>query len=226
MGTLAHRGMELNPRCPRYGLEWETIFHALRSCRDSKQLWKALDWWPLIKDGFIEDMVDFLAQIQNSIDSSAFEVFVMIVWSLLNHRNAGIHSNTLRSIADRINLTLQFLEDFRASSSSKPCDSAVAISSPSRWPPPKPETTAINTDAAFSNGGNCGFGGVFHTSTGYVQCSFFSQGSGDLSPLNAEALAIKHGLRVATDLGMKFIEVQTNCLTIPTLLGGASLPIT
>ena len=224
--TLSHRGMEVDPRCPRCGKERESVFHALWSCRESKQAWKILGWWRLIKDGYRGDMVDFLTWIQDSFSSSEFEAFVMIMWSSWNHRNAGIHSNTTRPVADRINLTLQLLEDFRASLSSKASGTATTLSKPTRWSPPPPGTTAINTDAAFSNGNSCGFGGVLRSSTGHVKCCFFAQGNGEIEPLIAEELAIKRGLRTAIDLGLKDIEVQTDCLTIPTLLAGAPLPIT
>ena len=133
-----------------------------------------------------------------------------------------------RPAIDSVNHALHHLEEFRDNSiSAAPAQAGPRPPRPQQWPPPTLGVVAVSTDAAFSaDGRHCGLSGVFRTSVGLVRGSFIAQASAAISPTVAEALAVKHSILNANLLGITHLQIQTDCDTIPKLLGLSKLPIT
>lgn len=88
-----------------------------------------------------------------------------------------------------------------------------------QWRKPSRGHDKLNSDATVKEG-KCGVGVFFRDAVGDVLLAGGDRIEGVSSPEEAEARAILFGLQTAFDVGLKNLEVESDCLNVIKLLNG------
>ena len=217
---LQTRGMCSSSVCPRCGEEDENIEHMLLRCRESVRIWYGS---PLriesdkVGDMSIKEWVDNL--MAHKKEPEWWALFWMLIWNIWLGRNMWVFERKrldFMSVLDRaVRGTNEFIKDR---------DDRVARGNLEgeevdvRWKAPGEGVLKLNSDAALIKGVDIGMGSVVRDSLGEVLmatcCGLMAVDSPDL----AEALSMRHGLKVAVEAGLRALMVETDCKKLVTHL--------
>ncbi|KAL5772827.1 hypothetical protein ACOSP7_012443 [Xanthoceras sorbifolium] len=191
---LAARRVLVGTVCPLCDAAVDSVLHSLWSCLslvDAKAAVPFLSGFLLVPE---------------------FEFLLVLLWRFWFRRNRAVHSAPLLSVEETVGWSELFLADFQAAVAAPPprCSSVVE-----RWQAPSPGWVKINSDVAVDvRGRRLGFGVVFRDAGGKVLVSYTSLLLG-LSSLDiGEALAILLGLRLAIDMGLSTVCVESDVASV------------
>jgi ribonuclease HI len=198
--TMLHnRGMLQSASCPRCPMEPESILHCLRDCAFAKQLWLSLGFDNI--NFFLDQSIS--AWLRRGSESEGQCVFLSACWWIWRARN-------LLCMEDK-HLTIYQLktEVYKLASLIHKIFTAVGPANDNgqwtAWHPVDNTATVLNVDgSSLGNPGISGFGGVLRRHDGSWIFGFGGN-IGLSSILQAELLAIYHGLRVAWDQGHRHL---------------------
>ncbi|KAL5792216.1 hypothetical protein ACOSP7_000810 [Xanthoceras sorbifolium] len=165
---------------------------------------------------------DFILACFSRLLVHEMELLLVLLWRFWFRRNRTVHSAPLLSVEDTVDWSKMFLADFQA---------VVAVPSvrcglvAERWLAPSPGWVKINSDVAVDvRGRRLGFGVVFRDFAGKVLVSYTSLLLGLFSSDIGEALAILYGLRLAVDLGLFSVCVESDAASIVKQLSSRDSP--
>ncbi|KAL5742583.1 hypothetical protein ACOSP7_011960 [Xanthoceras sorbifolium] len=156
--------------------------------------------------------LDFILACFSSLLVHEMELLLVLLWRFWFRRNHAVHSAPLLSVEDTVGWSERFLVDFQAAVAvpSVRCELVVE-----RWRAPSPGWFKINSDVAVDvRGRRLGFGVVIRDYTGKVLVSYTSLLLGLFSSDIGEALAILRGLRLAIDMGLSTVCVESDAASV------------
>ncbi|XP_050217657.1 uncharacterized protein LOC126668508 [Mercurialis annua] len=219
-------GMNLQVRCPSIpstcricGLFEESVEHLFYSCFLAKSIWFHSElmlrsdcfgqipfnvWWVKVFDGLT-------TPFQRNL-------MAVICWRIWIARNDKCFNNSEWTVSEVNSRALAQLHEFSSAHVLNNQSSAIVNRSTrqvQRWRPPPPGMIKINFDAALSISNRiAAVGLVCSNSSGYITYSCSHRFPGIVSPEIAEALGMRHVIMIASQLGLKNIIIEGDCLNV------------
>ncbi|KAL2939927.1 hypothetical protein RDABS01_001309, partial [Bienertia sinuspersici] len=188
----------------------ETEIHFAMNCEESKNLWYLS---PLRVDTIeykVPNLLEWVLCLQKrNYDEKWCNLFWNLLWGLWLRRNAWTFEKRKVEIVGMLQtipaLTLEFYE------ANKKTKIPRTISQSARaWIPPPEGFYKINTDAAVITEGRMGCGAVMRDSLGDVMVSMCDTMQGNVEVEVMEALAVRRGLEIAIEVGLKNVILETD----------------
>ncbi|KAL5779613.1 hypothetical protein ACOSQ2_010350 [Xanthoceras sorbifolium] len=209
---LAARRVPVGAGCPLCDAAVKSVLHSLWLCRSLVESKAAVPFLASLRLPAAGSFLDFILACFSSLLVHEMELLLVLLWRFWFRRNHAVHSAPLLSVEDTVGWSERFLVDFQA---------AVAVPSVrcklvvERWLAPSPGWFKINSDVAVDvRGRRLGFGVVIRDYMGKVLVSYTSLLLGLFSSDIGEALAILRGLRLAIDMGLSTVCVESDAASV------------
>lgn len=203
-----HCNMVASPSCTRCSSPMEDLFHCLRECPHSKEVWLRLGMG-IHPYFFLQADLD--TWIFDMVHSESMYIFIAGLWHVWCWRNNMIFEEQpwhLREVIKKVYVSHdEFLDHFP----NQGLDIASARLT-TRWSPPPVGMVKINVDGSFLEDiPRIGAGGILRDHSGEWLAGFsYSQDGGDA--LLAELIAIHMGLELCHARGFTQIVCESDCL--------------
>jgi hypothetical protein len=215
--VLKARHIERLDRCLACG-EIESIHHALFECTWAKLFWQEIRDVLSVKvpalhpSSWAIDIID-----SKKVDPKVAAVILCGGWAVWAERNARDHGESTRLIAQSVKWTTDITRDL-AESKSVRVKTIVHPKRRPKWTLPAEGVIKINVDASFDlNKGEGSSGLVARNHEGVLlrgHANWYSHGANSLT---IEALAVRDGVKLANDLGLTRIKVETDASEVVKL---------
>ncbi|KAL5756018.1 hypothetical protein ACOSQ2_020764 [Xanthoceras sorbifolium] len=205
---LTARRVLVGAGCPLCDAAVESVLHSLWLCRSLAESKAAVPFLASLRLPAKGSFLDFILACFSILLVHEME----LLWRFWFRRNRAVHSAPLLFVEDTVGWSERFLVDFQAAVAvpSVRCDLVVE-----RWLAPSPGWVKINSDVAVDvRGRRLGFGVVIRDCTGKVLVSYMSLLLGLFSSDIGEALAILLGLRLAIDMGLSTVCVESDAASV------------
>lgn len=203
-----------SPACPRCSHHLEDGLHCLRDCPYSREVWSrlnALNWSRFAADN-VKDWVRYQVQGPHAT------LFVAAIWGLWRWRNISVLGDNDWTVDVVVRWILQERKEYEmwlGNGTGLEAGTEVV-----RWKLPPSGYCKLNTDGAYSHSKQrMGCGGLVRD-TGGAWVKGFMAGSGGGDPLMAEILALKMGLTLLWDNGIRSALCEVDCKEIVDTLHG------
>ncbi|KAL5843786.1 hypothetical protein ACOSQ4_009744 [Xanthoceras sorbifolium] len=209
---LAARRVPVGAGCPLCDAAVESVLHSLWLCSSLAESKAAVPFLASLRLPAAGSFLDFILACFSSLLVHEMELLLVLLWRFWFRRNHAVHSAPLLSVEDTVGWSERFLVDFQAAVAvpSVRCELVVE-----RWRAPSPGWFKINSDVAVDvRGRRLGFGVVIRDYTGKVLVSYTSLLLGLFSSDIGEALAILRGLRLAIDMGLSTVCVESDAASV------------
>ncbi|KAF7844864.1 reverse transcriptase [Senna tora] len=226
---LKSRGILIHNGCPMCETEAETVDHIFKNCHKTKEIWKeALNHFKPLSEP------DFLKWVQiNSKDPSISSplnipngtLFIYLLWQIWSVRNKKVFENLYLppKIAFQ-NALAKAVEFIHLSKTGSPNSAMIYVDL--CWSPPPEGFYKLNVDGScMGNPGLMAAAGVIRDHLGHW-ISGFSKFIGPGCSLAAELWGLFLGLKLAKDIGIKNLMVETDCAAVSNLINCNDTPIT
>ncbi|XP_060962040.1 uncharacterized protein LOC133032190 [Cannabis sativa] len=201
---------------------WESVGHALFSCKHARHVWKIAGFTFNNKAAVSMNIEDFLFQISESYTKSELETIFCTMWSIWSDRNNVIHGKSPQQPTVISAKAQNFLNNYKSTQQlSLPAGlSPPATPSISKaWSPPPPTCLKLNVDAAFDEACNkIGFGAIIRDSNGNITAGMSHPINGCCLPQEMEAKGLFYSLKWARQLNFKVDMVETDSLILANAL--------
>lgn len=199
----------------------ETMLHLLRECPKAKLVWASCGIPYKIKGTFCLDWNDWI--LANLLQSGCLwnsfnwqHVFIFVCWYLWKWGNKQIFLANFQPPFKPGEFISQAISEWYRLSKSPALDNnnhSILLS----WKKPTSGHFKLNIDGTRSNTGLIGAGGIIRNSDGvWVKGFMHNIGSGDT--LSAEAWGLFTGLKLAHDLHIKQLEVESDSALVINLI--------
>ncbi|XP_012488118.1 uncharacterized protein LOC105801351 [Gossypium raimondii] len=84
---------DLNSMCPRYGIERETLIHALRDCLSARVVLRYGGLNQKLLEGTYDRCMDWVEDAARVLDKKAMSGFIATLWNIWNSRNNKVFRN-------------------------------------------------------------------------------------------------------------------------------------
>ncbi|KAL5792899.1 hypothetical protein ACOSP7_001493 [Xanthoceras sorbifolium] len=209
---LAARRVPVGAGCPLCDAAVESVLHSLWLCRSLVESKAAVPFLASLRLPAAGSFLDFILACFSSLLVHEMELLLVLLWRFWFRRNLAVHSAPLLSVEATVGWSERFLVDFQAAVAvpSVRCELVVE-----RWLAPSPGWVKINSDVAVDvRGRRLGFGVVIRDCSGKVLVSYTSLLLGLFSSDIGEALAILLGLRLAIDMGLSTVCVESDAASV------------
>ncbi|KAL5783740.1 hypothetical protein ACOSP7_008769 [Xanthoceras sorbifolium] len=209
---LAARRVPVGSGCPLCDAAVEFVLHSLWLCRSLAESKAAVPFLASLRLPAEGSFLDFILACFSILLVHEMELLLVLLWRFWFRHNLAMHSAPLLSVEDTVGWSERFLVDFQAAVAvpNVRCDLVVE-----RWLAPSPGWVKINSDVAVDvRGRRLGFGVVIRDCTGKVLVSYTSLLLGLFSSDIGEALAILLGLRLAIDMGLSTVCVESDAASV------------
>jgi ribonuclease HI len=213
--VLKNRHIEKLGYCRECG-EVESIHRALFECTWAKMFWQEIKAVTSVKlpvlhpSSWAMDLVD-----STQVDPSAVVVILCGGWAVWSERNARDHGERSRSLSEAVKWTTDITIDLTAIAPTR-CGSISQESL--RWKPPVHDIVKFNVDAGFDAASGEGSSGLLIRDHAGSLLRAQAIWYGNVSNcLTMEALAVRDGVRLAADLGLSRVEVETDAKEVVSL---------
>uniref|UniRef100_A0A803NT11 Reverse transcriptase zinc-binding domain-containing protein n=1 Tax=Cannabis sativa TaxID=3483 RepID=A0A803NT11_CANSA len=100
--------------CSRCKHAWESIGHALFSCKSAKAVWKNTKF--LIDYHYAQGMFngDYLIHLASTMEKVDVETLICVMWGIWNDRNKVLHGGTQRDPISIASFALNYIEKYRS----------------------------------------------------------------------------------------------------------------
>ncbi|KAL2926351.1 hypothetical protein RDABS01_011624, partial [Bienertia sinuspersici] len=211
---LMQRGLGEDGKCKGCGEEVETVFHCLVKCPIVRNIWYLsplrLDSKKVRQNSFKEWCYSLMSNFK--LDEW-WNIFWSILWGIWLQRNAWVFERKKRDAMDVIKKAIGVVGEYiQANEEAK--SSYNDNRSPSKWHPPGEGYYKVNADAAMLEKNRVGIGAVMRDREGDVMASTCKQILGEYDVEVAEALAARHALQVALEIGLTKIILEVDNLKL------------
>ncbi|KAL8473874.1 hypothetical protein ACS0TY_030653 [Phlomoides rotata] len=214
--NLIGRFVDVDPMCKRCGMEIKTTMHALRDCSAITALWDDDPLRLQVQRPADVPFEDLVISFLNGATSSQGLLFIILLRELWYVRNKFVFQDTSTSNAVILSTgRLRFREYkdlYRDRSGVSPDHSEI-------WVPPHQGFVKLNTDASVRVGIGSLIAGVLRNEGGQVIWCFAEQVRRNLDDVELmEALAIRRGMRLAVQHGVRNMLVESDSQIVIRLL--------
>ena len=186
-GRLEQKGVNLDPICPLCFSETETTEHLFMRCPMVQQLWFISALGIHIPQHV--SLAQWLQQWITSSDKVASHLFSITLWLIWKGRNQLIFNKTTFCPVSLANEISNFSAEFLIANTLK--IKSVRVSELESWEQPNVGTTKINVDTGCFQNGTTGWGYLARDHTGMVSFAATHLEKISISPLLAEAMALR-----------------------------------
>ncbi|KAL2894855.1 hypothetical protein RDABS01_010764 [Bienertia sinuspersici] len=182
--------MEVDERCPMCGSYEESILHMLVRCPEAELIWHYSPLRLEFEQGCTSSFkgcVDIV--LQHFKDVGWWSLFWTIAWGIWLKRNMWVFRSKRNEV--------QHVE-----------------AGDNHWKAPDQPWQKLNTDVVVFNGGWIGLGAVVRDHVGDPLAATCWRVKGNINADIAEALAARHGLRIALEAGLNSIILETDSLKL------------
>ncbi|CAN1131278.1 Putative ribonuclease H protein At1g65750 [Linum perenne] len=212
--------------CPRCSIHSESLSHVIRDCHFALQVWKNV--LPnLITDG--DRRLDFKQWWREKLADEFSSISVGVTaWVIWKARNSLIFEGIIDSvdaIANKCRYWINLiLTSWKTNQLGREAPGLARQALLVAWRPGDEGWSTLNTDGSrHHNNHSTAIGGVLRDSDGRFARAFCAN-VGDCSITRAELKAIIEGMRMAWDLGVERLHIQTDSTTaVSTLLSTVDL---
>jgi ribonuclease HI len=216
LSLLHHRKITPSATCPRCGIFDETIFHCIRDCSLSRNIWQHI--------GFTEhsfySSISIEDWIKNGLKGNLASLFAAGLWWIWRSRNALCLSNetiTLPRLAFQINASVDDINLCFNSTTTGPASDRYV-----RWNSNNFSCAIINVDGScIGSPARAGFGGLIRNGGGLYLTGFSGFIPHTTDILLAELTAILHGISIAKDMGITDMALYSDSLLSISLISGS-----
>ena len=211
---LVKRGVDMETRCKMCGEKEESVLHALVTCAEAKRAWYLS---PLRLEFVGDESRSFMAWC-NSLhekvrDMDWWTIFWSICWGLWLRRNGWVCESKQKRIEEVIQRAVEIIGEFEFAVEVGKLPSARPPL-PTVWKPPEEGVYKVNSDAAMFTEGGVGLGGVVRDSMGDIVMSTCMKVTEEMEVVLAEALAVRHGLKIALEAGFVRLVLETDNISV------------
>jgi len=201
MDNLLRRKVVLSATCNTCRTHVEDTTHAVWGCEGVKEAWQSLNWANLTNTSPSLDFTDIISKFLQVHDDYRVEIFVLIAWLLWNRHNLLRLSKLVHPLQMLPSLAGGMLQDFI--NAQEPIPRPVATTSTNQWCPPDQHCYKANYDGAvFKSSNTAGLGVVIRDSRGDILGTMSVCVPLPHSVPEVEALACRHAVSFAVDLGL------------------------
>ncbi|XP_021716820.1 uncharacterized protein LOC110684687 [Chenopodium quinoa] len=224
---LFQRGMNIDPICPMCGSENETILHMLALCPEAKRIWYLS---PLRLEVEKYEGVGF-GEWCGSIrvlhkDPHWWNILFAILWGIWLRRNVWSYENRKKDLMDVIQKAVSVVGDYEQAQQALSSSEGRHQLLESKWKPPTQGMIKINSDAAIFDNSAVGLGGVMRDALGEVVVATCLCLRSKYEVDVAEALALRHSLRIALESEFRKVCLETDCMKVFSHLTKGCAPAT
>ena len=223
--VLAVRGINCDKLCSICREQDESIIHLLWDCVFPNDLWRKLKVPPSHVNPFADSLETWLKTNSLSVVRHKGSIpwctlFLFTVWTFWKNRNKVVFENSVpNSTLDKVCLS-QAKEYFYCVSKAKQIAPTIAI--PVKWSKPLPGWHKLNTDGvSLGNQSKACSGGLIRDNEGrWIRG--YSRSIGHMTSVMAELWALRDGLNLAFQLGIRWLEVELDAKVIVEMLNNAN----
>jgi ribonuclease HI len=234
--------MEVSNICIVCGLEREDTYHTFCRCPLAKNLWEAMqEVWPLIPLGSIRNTgPEWLLEALSQLQEQGRLLLLMTLWRIWHVRNEVVHLKpappveaSRRFLCSYVDSLLMIKLNPRADpvkgkavvglystrSSGERKKIPAERTAPKRWSKPPPGWTKLNVDGAWEEKEmRGGTGMILRDEEGNTIVTACKHLKSCASPLEAEALAVVEGLKIAVTRTDRPIMLESDCLELISMM--------
>jgi hypothetical protein len=214
--VLKKKHMELIGNCILCGAEEENTFHALFECSWAQQFWLEMKKTTGVKLPRLHPVIWATDLVSDTVVSNDHACIILCgAWAIWSERNAKWHGESDRSVIQSVRWTMEVAIDLRQTGKEKNVIPRRVVT----WKPPELGHFKVNVDAAFSlhmMDGSTGL--VVRDHEGKLiraQARWFERAA---SPLVMEAEAIREGIRLAYDMGLQHVLIESDAQQVVNLM--------
>ncbi|KAL2892194.1 LINE-1 reverse transcriptase-like protein [Bienertia sinuspersici] len=216
--NLTKRGVQIEDRCPQCGEAEETILHMLFECQEVRQIWRLS---PLrleyVEEGHPSLNEWFVSLTKRYTEKLWWSIFWSLSWGIWLKRNAWCFEQKRIRVEDTINRAVGLVGDFeKANEKIERVSTTTTLAS--KWSAPAQGSYKVNSDVAFLENMMMGFGMVVRDHVGDVLMSSCLKLKGVDRIDVAEAMALRHAVKIAIEAGFRAVVVETDCMRVFTHL--------
>jgi ribonuclease HI len=213
--VLNMRHIEMISFCQTCGCD-DTIWHALFECTSAKLFWQEIKEITNVKvpvlypSSWAIDLID-----SNKVKPRDAAIILCGAWAVWSERNARNHGERSRTVSESVKWTVDIDMDLSIIGMS---NSKQTHKKRPKWKPPSEGVVKLNVDAGFSKSSGEGTTGlVMRDHAGDLvrgQAVWYAHAA---NALIMEAIAVRDGVRLACDLGISHVEVETDASDVVKL---------
>lgn len=211
---LVKRGIEREERCEVCGENEETVLHALVTCGGAKSIW----YLSPLRLEFAGEETNSFSEWCNSLcakvrDMDWWSIFWSLCWGIWLQRNAWIFNRRKKGMVEVIQKAVALVGEYELAAELGKVPSAKPHHT-KKWKAPEEGRYKVNTDAALFPDRGVGLGGVVRDSSGEVVAATCLNVVGEMEVVMAEALAVRHGLKIAMEAGFTNLVLEMDNLSV------------
>ncbi|KAM6559150.1 hypothetical protein CsatA_028389 [Cannabis sativa] len=215
---------------------WESIGHALFSCKHARSVWKATGFSFDFRQAQQMSNGDYLFHLSTLHSQSNLELIICTMWALWSSRNRTLHGSPREDGQRTATFASDYLAKCRNHTSKKQTTAVgqpvVPTASTScnntsatgiRWLPPTGLGLKINVDAAVNNAEKkLGIGAIVRDSSGQVVAALSKPVQGCFRSDEMEAKALFHSLNWVLQYQFNITNIETDALRVYQALNSTS----
>uniref|UniRef100_A0A803NML1 Reverse transcriptase domain-containing protein n=1 Tax=Cannabis sativa TaxID=3483 RepID=A0A803NML1_CANSA len=209
---------------------WESIGHALFSCKHAKDIWKISRFRIDFSQAHNMFNGDYLYHLSTIYQQHDFETLLCVLWGIWTDRNKVVHGGQPRHPTAIVQYASKFYEDFNKAKLQIPSVAATSRhhSSPStsatdqhvqRWRPPVRNGYKLNVDAATNiEQKKMGIGAILRDHQGTVLAALSKAVQGSFKSDEMEAKALFHAVNWVSQSQFPLTHIETDASRVSNAL--------
>ena len=211
--NLVRKGLNVGADSPLCGKVAESTSHALIFCNKISEVWWNWRSCPINLLAVNKSFVDLALEILDAGSPVDLETLFVTAWAVWYNRNQVVHESICSPYFQIWNLAFRTQVDFK--NVALFCMFQQQHSSDVGWAAPPPEVYKKNVDGAtVGNGCRSTVGVVIRDCRGLVVATACRVLNGDYGVAVIEALAVEEGIRLATEMELQRIIVESDACVV------------
>ncbi|XP_004298184.1 PREDICTED: uncharacterized protein LOC101290856 [Fragaria vesca subsp. vesca] len=166
----------------------------------------------------METIEAWIQDILENLQAPQMEVFFILLWSIWVERNYVVWNGSRVDPRETVRWVMALLDEYKRAQ--PVANKGKRSRQEERWIFPPRGKLKLNLDGAYREDGSGGAGMLVRDEKGIVKGAWSVHLTNLNSPLQAEAMACREGLRRAVEQGWLNIDVESDCEVLVAALNG------